>query len=183
MDIHGASERGEPLPQDPASSDRECKDATNNPPPQHASAAQDIPPSHTLSEPYSAAHPVPTVQKFLAEAERHQRGELPPAPDTSATAELQVRPQTPEEEREEKKEAETHAADEAAGGDTGGEKGEGETRRRRVMDPVTGNRDVVIEDFGREALKDIKSQGQVLTAPVENVLGTKTGPEVNDPPL
>jgi len=104
-------------------------------------------PPHITYENYSGSHPIPTVQNYVkglkARRAVEEQGAVnqPPKPEGIASTELQVQEGSLEESREKRRK-------ELGGYNTGRAGG-----RRKVYDPVTGNREVEIEDASKSFMK------------------------------
>lgn len=107
-------------------------------------------PPHTTYENYSGSHPIPTVQNYVKGLKERRAAEENTGKDQDpqtqhetgiAATELQVQEGNLDESRENKKKAEGKGRKEDLGGS------------RKVYDPVTGNREVVIEDASKEYLQ------------------------------
>ncbi|RPB19629.1 hypothetical protein L211DRAFT_871183 [Terfezia boudieri ATCC MYA-4762] len=122
-------------------------------------------PPHTTYENYSGSHPIPTVQNYLKGLKERRAAEeqgaanevtQPQKAEGIAQTELQVQEGNLDESREKRrKELGKNKAGPAGG-------------RRKVYDPVTGNREVEIEDASKSFMK--ASEDSKLTVPKENIV-------------
>ncbi|KAF8421574.1 hypothetical protein EV426DRAFT_718555 [Tirmania nivea] len=133
-------------------------------------------PPHTTYEHYSGSHPIPTVQNYVKGLKERRAVEgqeaanqvtQPQKPEGIAPTELQVQEGNLDESREKRRKE--------LGKDKKGEAGE----RRKVYDPVTGNRQVEIEDASKNFMK--ASGDPKLTVPKDNIVIQRSTEETFPP--
>lgn len=122
-------------------------------------------PPHTTYENYSGSHPIPTVQNYVKGLKERKvadelgtGSQIPQSqkPEGIAPTELQVQDGNLDESTEKKKK-ELGSGDQMDNGGT-----------RKVYDPVTGNREVEIEDASKAFMKE--AGDPKLTVPKENIV-------------
>jgi len=128
-------------------------------------------PPHTSYENYSGSHPIPTVQNYVKGMKERKAAEGAGGTDAElhkeqgiAPTDLQIQEGNLDESREQRK---AELGKSKKSGEDGG--------RRKVFDPVTGGRDVEIEDASKEFLKE--SKDPKLTVPTENIISQPKGQE------